>query len=92
MADSGQAPQGRLKIENQFDFMSFISAYFHCVFSTKERRPHHAGIARSSLAFPWRYRAAEQNEGHRNLRRGNHVHILLSLPTTISISKAMQLI
>jgi putative transposase len=72
---------------------TFINALFHCVFSTKERRrlitpdlqerlwPYMGGIARE--------------QGFKALAIGgveDHIHLLLSLPATISIAKAMQAI
>ena len=72
---------------------SYISTYFHCVFSTKERRklitpdleerlwPFLGGIAR--------------NHNMKALAIGgieDHVHLLLSLPSTLAIAKAIQVI
>ncbi len=72
---------------------TYVSALYHCVFSTKERRriitpalqerlwPIMGGIARE--------------QGVKALTIGgveDHVHLLLSLPTTMSIAKAVQLI
>ncbi|MDA7915882.1 IS200/IS605 family transposase [Verrucomicrobia bacterium] len=72
--------------------MSYVISYFHCVFSTKERRrlldpeleerlyPFIGGIAREKM---------------KALALGgaeDHLHILLSLPSNIPVSKAMQLI
>ena len=72
---------------------SFVSNYYHCVFSTKERRklitpdlevrlwPFLGGIAR--------------NHGMKAIAIGgveDHVHLLLSLPSTLAIAKAIQLI
>ena len=70
-----------------------ISQLLHCVFSTKERRrtitpelqarlwPYLGGIARENRIKAVSIGGVE-----------DHVHLLLSLPATISISKAMQLI
>jgi REP element-mobilizing transposase RayT len=72
---------------------SYISALFHCVFSTKERRklitndlqerlwPYMGGIARDNKMKALAVSGIE-----------DHVHLLLSIPSTVSISKAMQLI
>ncbi len=73
--------------------MSYISSYFHCVFSTKERRP----LIPPSLAgrlWPFLGGIARQNEMKAIEIGGmpDHVHLLLSLPSTLSISKALQLI
>ena len=73
--------------------MSYISSYFHCVFSTKERRrlitpalaqrlwPFMGGIARQHKIKAIEIGGVE-----------DHVHLLLSLPSTIAIAKALQLI
>jgi len=73
--------------------MSYVSSYYHCVFSTKERRrlitpalaerlwPFLGGIVRSNKMKAIEIGGVE-----------DHVHLLLSLPSTIPIAKAMQLI
>ncbi|HWC60141.1 MAG TPA: IS200/IS605 family transposase [Verrucomicrobiae bacterium] len=73
--------------------MSYIASYFHCVFSTKEREriitpdlqerlwPFIGGIARTN-----KMKALEIGGV------ADHVHVLLSLPSTMAISKAVQLI
>jgi REP element-mobilizing transposase RayT len=73
--------------------VSYVSSYFHCVFSTKERRP----IIPPDLAarlWPFLGGIARQNQMKAIEIGGmpDHVHVLLSLPSTISISKALQLI
>ena len=72
---------------------TFISCYLHCVWSTKERRslitpalqerlwPYLGGIVRANKM------GAIEIGGV-----ADHVHVLLSLPTTLSISKAIQLL
>ena len=72
---------------------SFTSSLFHCVFSTKGRRllitedlqvrlwPYMGGIARDN-----RMKALTIGGV------ADHVHILLSLPSTMAIAKAIQLI
>jgi putative transposase len=75
------------------EFMSYVSAYFHCVFSTKERRRLITPDLRERL-WPFLGGIARQNK-MKALEIGgveDHVHILLSLPATITVSKAMQLI
>jgi putative transposase len=72
---------------------TFVNALFHCVFSTKQRRrlitpdlqerlwPLMGGIARE--------------QGLKALTIGgveDHVHLLLSLPATIALAKAIQAI
>src|SRR5262245_41228984 len=72
---------------------SYVSSYFHCVFSTKERRPIISPALRERLC-PFLGGIARQN-GMKVIEIGgvqDHVHILLSLPSTVAISKAMQLI
>jgi putative transposase len=73
--------------------MSYVSAYFHCVFSTKDRRPQLTPALRERL-FPFIGGIARQNK-FKALEIGgveDHVHLLLALPSTIPIAKALQLI
>jgi REP element-mobilizing transposase RayT len=72
---------------------SFTSGLYHCVFSTKERRrcitpelqtrlwPFLGGIARENRIKALAVGGVE-----------DHVHVLLSLPSTTSIAKAIQLL
>src|SRR5436309_8368184 len=73
--------------------VSYISSYFHCVFSTKERRPFITPALRERL-WPFLGGIARQNKMTAIEIGGvaDHVHILLSLPSTMSIAKAIQLI
>src|SRR2546426_8186031 len=73
--------------------MSYVSSYHHCVFSTKERRPLITPALRERL-WPFLGGIARQNKMKAIEIGGveDHVHILLSLPATLSISKALQLI
>jgi REP element-mobilizing transposase RayT len=73
--------------------MSYVSAYFHCVFSIKERRPLITAALRDRL-WPFLGGIARQNKMKAMEIGGveDHVHILLSLPATTPVSKAMQLI
>ena len=73
--------------------MSYISAHFHCVFSTKGRRPLITPELRKRL-WPFLGGIARQNKMKAIEIGGveDPVHILPSLPATITISKAMQLI
>jgi REP element-mobilizing transposase RayT len=75
------------------DAMSCVSAYFHCVFSTKERRRHITPALRERL-WPFLGGIARQNKMKAIEIGGveDHVHILLSLSSTMTISKALQLI
>ena len=73
--------------------MSYISSYFHCVFSTNERRRLIQPELQERL-WPFLGGIARQNK-MRAIEIGgveDHIHILLSLPSTMAISKAMQLI
>jgi REP element-mobilizing transposase RayT len=73
--------------------MSYLGTHFHCVFSTRERRPLLTPALRARL-WPFPGGIARQNK-MKALEIGgveDHVHLLLSLPATISIAKAMQLI
>ena len=73
--------------------MSYVSSYYHCVFSTKERRPLIPPGLQERL-WPYLGGIARQNEMKAIEIGGmpDHVHILLSLPSTLAIAKAMQLI
>ena len=72
---------------------SFTSSLHHCVFATKERETWLTRELRERL-WPYLGGIARKN-GMRALAIGgvtDHLHILLSLPATMSISKAMQLV
>jgi putative transposase len=73
--------------------MSYISSYHHCVFSTKERRPLITPALRERL-WPFLGGIARQNKIKAIEIGGveDHVHMLLSLPASMPIAKAMQLI
>jgi putative transposase len=73
--------------------MSYVSAHFHCVFSTKERRQLITPALRERL-WPFLGGIARQNKMKAIEIGGaeDHVHILLSLPSTMAISKTLQLI
>jgi len=72
---------------------SYTSSLYHCVFSTKDRRkvidadlqtrlwPYLGGIARDNRMKALAVGGVE-----------DHVHLLLSLPSTMTISMAMQLV
>jgi REP element-mobilizing transposase RayT len=72
---------------------SYVSALFHCVFSTKDRR---RSITEALEERLWKYMGgiARENKMRALVIGGveDHVHLLLSLPSTLSIAKAMQLI
>jgi len=75
------------------DSMSYISSYFHCIFSTKDRRALIRPELRERL-WPFLGGIARQNKMKAIEIGGveDHIHILLSLPSTMAISKALQLI
>ena len=72
---------------------SYISLYVHVVFSTKQREPFISDAIRDR---PWAYMGGIAREnGMKAIAVGgieNHVHILLSLPSIITLAKAVQLI
>jgi len=73
--------------------MSYVSSHYHCVFSTKGRQPLISTELRERL-WPFLGGIARQH-GMKAIEVGgmaDHVHILLSLPSTLSIAKALQLI
>jgi REP element-mobilizing transposase RayT len=73
--------------------MSYVSSYHHCVFSTKERRPL---ITKSLQERLWPYLGGIAREHKMSAVEiggvADHVHILLSLPSSMPIAKALQLI
>lgn len=72
---------------------SFTSCHLHCVFSTKERRK---GITPELQQRLWPYLGgiARENQMKAVAIGGveDHVHALISIPATLSISKAVQLL
>jgi len=70
---------------------TYCSSLFHCVFSTKERRNTNAPEIRARL---WAYIGGIAREHEmKALAVGgteDHVHILLSLPSSLSIAAAMR--
>ena len=72
---------------------SYASQLMHCVFSTKERRPRIDAELQSRL-FPYMGGIARENKMKLISSGGveDHVHLLISLPKTLDIAKAMQLI
>ena len=72
---------------------SFVSCVIHCVWSTKNREPCLIPDLRERL-WPYLGGIAKQNQ-MKTLAIGgaaDHVHILLSLPATLSVAKAVQLL
>lgn len=72
---------------------SHVSQLMHCVFSTKERRPMITPELQSRL-FPYIGGIARENKMRLISAGGmeDHAHLLISMPKTLNISKAMQLI
>jgi putative transposase len=73
--------------------MSYVSSYQHCVFSTKERRPLITPDLQERL---WPYLGGIARE-HKMMALeiggvADHVHMLLSLPSSMAIAKGLQLI
>jgi REP-associated tyrosine transposase len=72
---------------------SLISSLHHCVFATRNREPVLTSAVRERL-WPYLGGIAREN-GMKALAVGgvaDHVHILISLPATIALAKAMQLL
>ena len=72
---------------------SFVSCLMHCVFSTKERRRLISPEIQSRL-YPYLGGIARENK-MKTLSIGgveDHVHLLLSIPSTLSIAKSVQLL
>ena len=72
---------------------TYISQYVHCVFSTKNRLDRIPDDIRTEL---WAYIGgiARTNNAKAIAVGGtaNHVHVLLSIPSTITIARIMQII
>jgi REP element-mobilizing transposase RayT len=70
---------------------TYCSSLFHCVFSTKERRPTIVPEVQDRL---WAYLGGIAREHNmKALAVGgmeDHVHVLLSLPSSLAIAKAMR--
>lgn len=87
--ETQRVPEGRKKITMH----SFTSCLIHCVFATKERRPLIDSLLQQRL-WPYLGGIAREN-GMKALEVGgvsDHVHVLLSLPATLALSKAVQLL
>jgi REP element-mobilizing transposase RayT len=72
---------------------SYVCSYFHCIWSTKERKPLISSELEQRL-WPYMGGIARDN-GFKALAIGgtaDHVHLLLSLPGRLAIAKAVQLI
>lgn len=72
---------------------TYVSELIHCVFSTKQRRNRITPDVQPPL---WAFLGGiARKNGFKALIVGgteNHVHLLLSLPATLPLAKAMQLI
>jgi REP element-mobilizing transposase RayT len=72
---------------------TYVSELLHCVFSTKQRRNLIPQEVQPQL---WAFVGGiARKNGFKALMVGgteNHVHILLSLPATLTLAKAMQLV
>ncbi|TKJ37945.1 transposase [candidate division LCP-89 bacterium B3_LCP] len=71
---------------------TFISCYYHCIFSTKERAPVLTQNIQYEL-YPYFGGIAQRHRIGLLVVGGmsDHVHLLFSMPTTMSISEAMKL-
>jgi len=72
---------------------TYTSSLFHCVFATKQREPLVTTELRERL-WPYLGGIAREN-GMKTLAIGgtaDHVHLLLSLPATMPVAKALQLL
>jgi REP-associated tyrosine transposase len=72
---------------------SFTSCLIHCVWSTKRREPYLNSDLRERL-WPYLGGIAKQNQMKALAIGGasDHVHILISVPSTLSVAKATQLL
>ena len=72
---------------------SFVSCLMHCVFATKERRPLIKPELQERL-WPYLGGIARENKMKALAIGGveDHVHLLISIPSTLSIAKAIQLL
>jgi len=72
---------------------TFINQFHHCVFSTKERRPLITPALQPRL-FQYMGGVMKQNKIKLIAAGGidDHVHLLISMPATFNLSKALQLI
>ena len=72
---------------------SFISQLMHCVFSTKERRPFITPEIQPRL-FQYMGGIARENKMKLLAAGGvdDHVHLLVSFPSTVNVANGMQLI
>ena len=73
--------------------MSFVSSLYHCVWSTKDRRPLITPELEERL---WSYIGGIARKNHmKAIAVGgieDHVHVLLSIHQTVAVSQGLQLI
>ena len=72
---------------------SFVNCLMHCVWATKERRPLIKPDLQQRL-WPYLGGIARENKMKALVIGGveDHVHILVSIPATLSIAKSIQLL
>ena len=72
---------------------SYVSNHLHCVFSTKKRIDMITPEIKKRL-FPYLTSIAQENKMMLLESNGtaNHVHLLLSLPSTLTLAKGIQLL
>jgi len=72
---------------------SFSSVLIHCVWSTKSREPALSSDVRDRV-WPYLGGIARENKIKAMAIGGtaDHVHLLISLPSTLSVAKAVQLL
>ena len=72
---------------------SYVSSFFHCVFSTKEREAN-ISVDLQERLWPYIGGIAKENKMKAIAIGGtrDHLHVLLSLPSTLAIAKVIQLI
>ena len=72
---------------------SYVSCLMHCVFATKERRPWLDASLQERL-WPYLGGIARENKMRALIVGGvqDHVHVLLSIPSTLSLAKCIQLL
>ena len=72
---------------------AFVSCLMHCVFATKERRPLSVPSLQQRL-WPYLGGIARENKMKALVVGGveDHVHVLLSIPSTLSVAKSIQLL
>ena len=91
-ADNTTVASRRLKAE-QHMANTYTSLHYHIVFSTKNREPW---LTPDNEERIWKYIGGiARNNGMKTIQVGgfdDHVHILLALPPSLSISKAVQLL